>query len=104
MKSLRPSSSPGSSSSGMTRSHLIETLARKLAVSRGLAEAVVSTVFEALARTLKNGSRVEIRGLGAFWVREYGGYVGRNPRTGAAIEVPPKRLRFQARQAGDGAH
>jgi len=37
---------------------------------------------------------VEIRGLGSFETRRYGSYKGRNPRTGDAVAVQPKRLPF----------
>ena len=100
MKSRPTRASPGSFSLGVTRSELVETLARKLALSGEQAEAAVSAVFAALARALKSGSRVEIRGVGSLWVKEYRAYVGRNPRTGTRIEVPPKRLvRFKPAKA-----
>ena len=100
MKSLRARATPSPSSLAMTRSQLVETLARKLALSGQQAEAVVSAVFAALTGALKNGSRVEIRGLGSFSVRDYRGYVGRNPRSGTSIEVPSKRsARFKPAKA-----
>jgi len=37
---------------------------------------------------------VEIRGFGSFKVKQYGGYTGRNPKTGKRIEVKPKKLPF----------
>ena len=40
------------------------------------------------------GERIEIRGFGSFELRAYRGYDGRNPRTGSAVAVKPKRLPF----------
>jgi integration host factor subunit beta len=100
MKSSPARALPSSSSLGVTRSQLVETLARKLTLSGAQAEAAVSAVFAALASALENGARVEIRGVGSFWVKEYRAYVGRNPRTGTRVEVPPKRLvRFKPSKA-----
>ena len=42
----------------------------------------------------EKGERIEIRGFGSFVVRNYGGYKGRNPKTGVIVDVPPKRLPF----------
>jgi integration host factor subunit beta len=58
------------------------------------AEEVVETVFDAMSRSLCAGNRIEIRGFGSFTVREYGGYTGRNPKTGEEKSVKPKRLPF----------
>jgi integration host factor subunit beta len=42
----------------------------------------------------KNGGRIEIRGFGAFTVREYKAYKGRNPKMGDAVNVKPKKKPF----------
>ena len=42
----------------------------------------------------RNGDRIEIRGFGSFEIRSYRAYEGRNPRTGSAVSVKPKRLPF----------
>jgi len=44
--------------------------------------------------SLKQGDRIEIRGFGSFSVRHRRARMGRNPKTGVAIEVPPKRVPF----------
>jgi integration host factor subunit beta len=89
-----------SASSGLTRSRIVEIVARKLALSNGQAEMAVIAVFKEMASALTSGDRVEIRGLGSFSVKEYKAYVGRNPKTGTQVEVPPKRLvRFKPGQA-----
>ena len=45
-----------------------------------------------MTATLVKGGRVEVRGFGAFSVKDYKAYVGRNPKTGEEVRVPPKRL------------
>ena len=58
------------------------------------AEIVVSTIFDSMTEALVAGDRIEIRGFGSFEVRHYKGYEGRDPRTGQAVQVPPKKLPF----------
>ena len=53
-------------------------------------ERIVSTVFEEVTDALVRGERVELRGFGAFSVRQRSSRVGRNPRTGEEVEVPDK--------------
>jgi integration host factor subunit beta len=78
----------------MTRQEIIEKLAKDAGISASQAADVVNTAFSAIASALSRGDRVEIRGFGVFSVREYDGYHGRNPRTGEAVKVQPKRLPF----------
>ena len=47
-----------------------------------------------MADALERGDRVEIRGLCSFYVKEYQGYTGRNPKTGTPVEIAPKKLPF----------
>ena len=51
----------------------------------------VETIFEWMTAALCAGENIEIRGLGAFHVKHYEGYQGRNPKTGEVIPVRPKR-------------
>ena len=78
----------------MVKSELIENLAERADITLAKAEEIVDLFFDAVTETLCNGNRVEIRGFGAFTVREYKAYEGRNPKTGEKITVPPKRLPF----------
>lgn len=57
-------------------------------------ERVVSAIFEEIAKALERGERVELRGFGAFSVRERPARVGRNPRTGEPVQVKEKRVPF----------
>lgn len=78
----------------MVKSELIENLAERADVTLAKAEEVVDLFFDAIGDTLCKGDRVEIRGFGAFTVREYKAYEGRNPKTGEKIMVPAKSLPF----------
>jgi integration host factor subunit beta len=51
-------------------------------------------IFDGFTETLKRDGRVEIRGFGSFSVRKYGGYTGRNSRTGDKTQVGAKKLSF----------
>ena len=57
-------------------------------------ERIVSTIFEEITRALARGDRVELRGFGAFSVRHRDSRTGRNPRTGAAVDVAQKAIPF----------
>lgn len=76
----------------MTKSELVDALARREGLPRATAERVVNVFFDSVREALSEGRRVEVRGFGSFRARSYGGYTGRNPRTGAAIVVEPKVL------------
>ncbi len=78
----------------MNKSDLIRELKAKSEINKNEAERVVDTFFEAVANSLEQEERVEIRGFGSFTVKTYDPYVGRNPKTGEKIEVPAKRLPF----------
>jgi integration host factor subunit beta len=78
----------------MVKSELIESLAERADITLAKAEEVVDLFFNSITETLAQGDRVEIRGFGAFTVRDYKSYKGRNPKTGEQIVVPPKRLPF----------
>lgn len=78
----------------MTKSDLIAELSVETGLSSSKAVDVVNTVFYGIAKTLASGDRVDIRGFGSFKVKKYKGYKGRNPKTGEAIKVNPKKLPF----------
>jgi integration host factor subunit beta len=78
----------------MNRSDLINELKNETLLSRKDAEKFVETFFDAISDTLMKNDRVEIRGFGSFTVKKYKPYVGRNPKTGTKINVPPKKLPF----------
>jgi integration host factor subunit beta len=78
----------------MTKADLIDNVADKLKIPRGRAELLVGHIFDAMVDALRRDEGIEIRGFGSFSIRTYREYEGRNPRTGEAVHVRPKRLAF----------
>jgi integration host factor subunit beta len=79
----------------MTKSELILRLAEanpKL-YQRDI-ERIVTTMFNEIAEALARGDRVELRGFGAFSVKQRSARSGRNPRTGATVAVAEKAIPF----------
>jgi integration host factor subunit beta len=75
----------------MLKSDLVAILVAKRQLTQKQAEQTVDTIFDTMKDALCKGDNIEIRGLGAFHVKEYQGYNGRNPKTGEVIPVKPKR-------------
>ena len=65
-------------------------------------EAIINRIFNEVGDALGRGDRIELRGFGAFSVRERKARVGRNPRTGASVDVAEKRVPFF--KMGKGMH
>ena len=91
----------------MVRSELVTILSTRADVTQTQAEEVVEHFFAEIVRSLTTEGRVEIRGFGAFSVRKYRSYEGRNPKTGETIAVAQKKLPFfkvglELRQRVDG--
>jgi integration host factor subunit beta len=75
----------------MLKSDLVHLLVQKQGLTQKQAEAAIEQIFSSMSEALARGENIEIRGLGAFHVKSYKGYTGRNPKTSEAIEVRPKR-------------
>jgi integration host factor subunit beta len=78
----------------MTKADLIEGVSRAVEMSRKDSEIIVETVFDSIVRSLRSGDKIEIRGFGSFRTRERKPRVGRNPKTGARVEVPAKKIPY----------
>ena len=78
----------------MTKADLVEEVIRATELPRKDSEVVVETVFESIIHALQTGDKIEIRGFGSFRTRERRGRTGRNPKTGAKVEVPAKKIPF----------
>ncbi|HKV05519.1 MAG TPA: HU family DNA-binding protein [Candidatus Acidoferrales bacterium] len=78
----------------MTKADLVEEVERATELSRKESEAVVETIFESIISALQSDDKIEIRGFGSFRTRQRRGRTGRNPKTGAKVEVPPKKIPF----------
>jgi integration host factor subunit beta len=78
----------------MTRADLIEKVSRLAELPRKNSEVIVETIFDSVVRALRTGDKIEIRGFGSFRTRQRKPRVGRNPKTGDRVEVPPKKIPF----------
>lgn len=81
-------------SDGLTKANLVEEVARSAQVTKKQAEEIVQTVFATIVDSLHAGRKVELRGFGSFRIRSRGARLGRNPKTGERVEVPPKRIPY----------
>ncbi len=78
----------------MNKLELISALKDHAGISKTEAARVVQIFFDSMADAMAQGSRVEIRGLCSFYVKNYKSYVGRNPKTGEIVTIRPKKLPF----------
>src|SRR6266853_3198809 len=78
----------------MTKADLIEEVSRLAELTRKDSEVIVDTIFDSVVRSLRVGDKIEIRGFGSFRTRQRNPRVGRNPKTGARVEVPSKRVPY----------
>ena len=79
--------------SEMTRSDLVEELAARFGqLTHRDAEFAVKAILDAMNAALVRGHRIEIRGFGSFSINHRPPRIGRNPRSGASVEVPEKRV------------
>jgi integration host factor subunit beta len=78
----------------MTKADLIEKVSRAAGMSRKDSEVIIETIFESIVQALRSSDKLEVRGFGSFRTRERKSRVGRNPKTGERVEVPPKRVPY----------
>ena len=79
----------------MTKSELIAYLAEQNPhLYQRDVERIVTTVFDEITSALCRGDRVELRGFGAFSIKQRGARIGRNPRTGEAVQVVAKSIPY----------
>lgn len=76
----------------MTRADLIEEISRVIEIPRRHADVILDVVLGSMVSALRNGDKVEIRGLGSFRTRQRPGRIARNPKSGQRVVVPPKRV------------
>ena len=75
----------------MKKSDLVDLVAGKLGLPRPQVEQTIESLLDAVADGLAKGERVDIRGFGAFQVRESAARSGRNPRTGETIQIAARK-------------
>jgi len=78
----------------MNKIDLIQALNDSNHLSKSEAEKIVTLFFNKIAEALAQGERVEIRGLCSFFVKKYGAFIGRSPKTGEKVKVASKKLPF----------
>ena len=78
----------------LIRADLTEQVHQAIEMPRKESDVVVCAIFDSIVRALRSGDKVEIRGFGSFHTRQRRARIGRNPKTGAKVEVPPKRIPF----------
>ena len=79
----------------MIKSELVQKIADKNThLYHRDVERIVNTVLDEIIRAMSQGDRVELRGFGAFSVKAREARIGRNPRTGSAVEVSAKAVPF----------
>src|SRR5438874_700211 len=78
----------------MTKADLIDEVSRVVEMTRKDSEVIVETIFESIVKALRAADKIEIRGFGSFRTRQRKPRVGRNPKTGARVEVPSKKVPY----------
>jgi integration host factor subunit beta len=78
----------------MTKADLVEQVAKETDMTKKDAEQLVEVVFESIIGALNKGDKIELRGFGSFRVRERDARKGRNPKTGATVNIPAKRVAY----------
>jgi integration host factor subunit beta len=75
----------------MTKSQLIALIAQKAPhVPPRRVEAIVNAVFECMTQAMSAGERIELRGFGCFTLKSRPARIGRNPKTGASVQLPQR--------------
>ena len=78
----------------MTKADLIEEVSRVVEMTRKESEVIVEAIFDSIVKSLRAGDKIEIRGFGSFRTRQRQPRIGRNPKTGARVEVPAKKIPY----------
>jgi integration host factor subunit beta len=78
----------------LTKADLVDKVTELGDLTRRDGEIIVDLLFDSVIGALKSGDKIEIRGFGSFRTRQRNSRVGRNPKTGAKVEVPAKKVPF----------
>jgi integration host factor subunit beta len=78
----------------MTKAELVEEVARAAELTKKDSEVIVEEVFKNIIQALNRGEKIELRGFGSFRVRQRDARRGRNPKTGAPVDIPAKRVPY----------
>jgi len=78
----------------VTRADLIEEVSRAVDLTRKESETIIDAIFGSIVKALRRGEKTECRGFGIFRTRQRRPRIGRNPKTGARVEVPAKKILY----------
>jgi DNA-binding protein HU-beta len=93
---LKAASRPVEEVLGMIKTDIINNVAKAADITRIKAVIAVEAVLDAMKESMKRGERIELRGFGVFQVKPRKKGIGRNPRTGYEVRIPPgKTIRFK---------
>ena len=80
----------------MIKVNIVNEVSKAADITKVKAEVAVDTVFETMRISMQRGDRIELRGFGVFQVKPRKRGIGRNPRTGKEVRIPPGRtIRFK---------
>ena len=80
----------------MIKVDIVNEVSKIADITKVKAEVAVDAVFDAMRTSMQRGERIELRGFGVFTVKPRKTGIGRNPRTGAEVSIPPgKAVRFK---------
>ncbi len=80
----------------MIKYDIVARVVNRTGLSKTKAEMAVETVFETMKKAMERGERIELRGFGVFQIKPHKTGIGRNPRTGKQVPIPPgKAVRFK---------
>lgn len=80
----------------MIKQDIVSRVSERMGITKVKAEIAVDAVFNALRQAMQKGERIELRGFGVFVVKPRKSGIGRNPRTGTEVPIPPgKTVRFK---------
>lgn len=80
----------------MIKVDIINEVSRVAGITKVKSEVAVDAVFEAMRMSMQRAERIELRGFGVFQIKSRKRGIGRNPRTGKEVPIPPGRtIRFK---------
>ncbi len=78
----------------MTKAELVELIAKDSGVNNNDTAAIVNQIIQNISNALVSGDKVDLRGFGSFKVKTMAARNARNPKTGAKVKVPAKKVPF----------
>ena len=81
----------------MTKAELINYIAKECKISKALSERVLNSITHNIGKCLRRGDKITLTNFGTFYVSKRRARTGRNPQTGAVINIKPRKVpRFKA--------